>query len=448
MLHSVLIFLAILSTIAGLSLAFLSQRYWFARAWRFAGRIDSPAWRQGIRGALVAMLVVIAFLALAAVTRNMRGVISRGSWWSAFLGLWLSSSICSYLFIKIIVGGEWLWRRLRTSFSDEPVIPAAPPALAIDIARPENIDRSRRYFFQAAGVIAGAVPFVSAAYGFVEERFRFYVREVQIPIANLPRALDGLRITQLSDIHIGSYMPVAQVRRAVGMANEIGGDLAVVTGDFLTGRTDPLEDCIAELSRLRAPLGVWGCNGNHEIYAKAEEKSAELFQKFGMKLLRQESAELRWQDSAFNLLGVDYQRQRDAEGNRAPMLAGLQPLLRRDVPNILLSHNPNSFRRAAELGIELSLAGHTHGGQVRVEILDHRWSPAEFLTPYVAGLYRRPLFAPSNLEDTEVSALRQVTIPQPQGASAIYVNRGLGTIGAPIRLGVPPEITLITLRRA
>jgi uncharacterized protein len=446
--HFVLILLGFLGAIAGLSLAFLSQRYWFVRAWRFAGRVDRPARRKGIRGALIAAVAVIALVALAAGARNMRGIISPGSWWSALFGFWLTSSIFSYLFIKIIAGADWFWRRLRTSFSDKPLAPAPSPARAMGGAHTENINHSRRYFFQAAGVIAGAVPFVSAAYGFVEERFRFYVREVQIPIANLPLALDGLRITQLSDIHIGSYMPVAQVRRAVGMANEMSGDLAVVTGDFVSGRSDPLEDCIAELSRLRAPLGVWGCNGNHEIYAQAEEKSAELFQKFGMKLLRQENTELRWHGSAINLLGVDYQRQRDSEGNRAPMLAAVQMLVRRDVPNILLSHNPNSFPRAAELGIELSLAGHTHGGQVRVEILDHRWSPAEFLTPYVAGLYQRPLFAPSGLKNSEDSALRQNTIPQPQATSAIYVNRGLGTIGAPVRLGVPPEITLISLRRA
>ena len=447
MIHDVLIFLGFLGAVVGLSLAFLSQRYWFARAWRFAGQVG-PTWGKRIRGALIAALGFIALLALAALMRNMRGVISRGSWWYSFFGLWLTSSIFSYLFIKIIAGAEWLFRRWRPSFSGKPAAPAASPALGTGSAPAENIDHSRRYFFQAAGVIAGAVPFVSATYGFVEERFRFYVRDVQIPIANLPAALDGLRITQLSDIHIGSYMPVAQVRRAVGMANEVGGDLVVVTGDFVTGRTDPLEDCITELSRLRAPLGVWGCNGNHEIYAKAEGKSAELFQKFGMKLLRHENAELRWQGSAFNLIGVDYQRQHDADGNPAQMLAGLRPLVRRDVPNILLSHNPNSFRRAAELGVELSLAGHTHGGQVRVEILDHRWTPAEFLTPYVAGLYRRPLFAPSDLNDAEISTLGHVTIPQPQGSSAIYVNRGLGTIGAPVRLGVPPEITRITLRRA
>jgi hypothetical protein len=448
MLHKVLIALGFIGAVAGLSLAYLSQRYWFARAWKFAGRAEVSAWRKAIRGALIAGVAVIALIALATLARDMLGEISRGSRWKAFFGLWLTSSIFSYLFIKIIAGAEWLWSRLRDLFSDQPPLPAAPRELALITAPAENIDQSRRYFFQAAGVIAGAFPFVTATYGFVAERFRFYVREVQIPIANLPPALDGLRITQLSDIHIGSYMPAAQVRRAVGMANELTGDLVVVTGDFLTGRSDPLEDCIAELSRLRAPLGVFGCNGNHEIYAEAEDKSAELFQKFGMKLLRHENTELRWHGSALNLIGVDYQRQRDAQGNRAHMLVGVQPLVRRDVPNILLSHNPNSFRSAAELGIELSLAGHTHGGQVRVEILDHRWTPAEFLTPYVAGLYRRPLFAPSDLNDAEVSSLRQVTAPQRQSASAIYVNRGLGTIGAPIRLGVPPEITLITLRRA
>ena len=293
-------------------------------------------------------------------------------------------------------------------------------------AHAESIDHSRRYFFQAAGVIAGAVPFVSAAYGFVAERFRFYVREVEIPIANLPPALDGLRITQLSDIHIGSYMPVAQVRRAVGMANELNGDLTVVTGDFLTGRTDPLEDCITELSRLRAPLGVWGCNGNHEIYARAEAKSAELFQKFGMKLLRQENAELRWQGSAFNLIGVDYQRQRDDDGNPAAD-AGRRGTARpaRRPQYFAFAQSEFVSAKAAELGIELSLAGHTHGGQVRVEILDHRWSPAEFLTPYVAGLYKRPLFASvesGRQRNSQLSVQPPVSNLQPPASTSIAAS--------------------------
>jgi hypothetical protein len=98
------------------------------------------------------------------------------------------------------------------------------------------------------------------------------------------------------------------------------------------------------------------------------------------------------------------------------------------------------------MGIELSLAGHTHGGQVQVEILDHRLSPARFITDYVAGLFARPMFAPApNARD----ARHQRLAIDPSAAMArIYVNRGLGTVGAPVRLGVPPEITLIVLRRA
>ena len=442
MFHESLVILGYLLGMAGLSLAFLSQRYWFARAWRFAGRIHAAGLRRAMRGTLLTMLVVVAAVALFRVGQNMRGIVTRGSWWWALFGFWFSSSILSYLLIKTIAGADWLWRRWRRRSGQLEVSPASAASSA-NIRTHERIDHSRRHFVHAAGFLAGAVPFVSFAYGFVSERFRFEVREVEIPIANLPVALDGFRITQVSDIHIGSYMPVAQVSRAVGMANELGADLTVVTGDFLTTRTDPLEDCIAELSRLRAPLGVWGCNGNHEIYAKAEAEAASLFQRYGMRLLRQENAEIRWHGGALNLIGVDYQRQRDPEGNAISMLSGVDRMVRHDIPNVLLSHNPNSFPRAAELGIQLSLAGHTHGGQVRVEILDHRWSPARFLTPYVAGLYQRPFLAPEHLSDAEVSSLF-AGAPSAQ----IYVNRGLGTIGAPVRLGVPPEISLITLRRA
>jgi uncharacterized protein len=119
------------------------------------------------------------------------------------------------------------------------------------------------------------------------------------------------------------------------------------------------------------------------------------------------------------------------------------------MPNILLSHNPNSFNRAAQLGIELSLAGHTHGGQIQVEILDHRLSPARFITDYIAGIYRRPLFATALTDRATPQPHGYSVMPAPSATSAtLYVNRGLGTVGAPVRLGVPPEITLITLHRA
>ena len=143
------------------------------------------------------------------------------------------------------------------------------------------------------------------------------------------------------------------------------------------------------------------------------------------------------------------------EGERTgPMLAEIERLVRRDVPNILLSHNPNSFPRAAELGIELSLAGHTHGGQVKFEIVDHSVSPARLISPFVAGLYRLPMRneSPSAIsrQPSGKAFVSDSGPPTANGASkaALYVNRGLGTFGFPVRIGVPPEITLLTLRRA
>jgi predicted MPP superfamily phosphohydrolase len=184
-------------------------------------------------------------------------------------------------------------------------------------------------------------------------------------------------------------------------------------------------------------LGIWGCHGNHERSAAVEAYAQSLFQRHGMQLLRQQSAELSWRGGAVNLIGVDDQRQRTGEW--PAMLHGIESLVRRDIPNILLSHNPNTFDRAAALGIELSLAGHTHGGQIRFAFGDHDWSPARFVTPFVAGLYRLPLGHEAHAAGSEIR-------PCCTKSAFLYVNRGLGTFGLPVRLGVPPEITLLTLR--
>jgi predicted MPP superfamily phosphohydrolase len=170
-----------------------------------------------------------------------------------------------------------------------------------------------------------------------------------------------------------------------------------------------------------------------------------LFAQHGMKLLRHQNALVTFHGAQINLLGVDYQRERGSGGHRVPTLIGIEPLIRKDLCNILLSHNPNTFNRAAEMGIELSLAGHTHGGQIQVEILDHRLSPARFITDYVAGMYLRPLFTPAATAGSQ-KFLSSATVQNPH--STIYVNRGLGTVGAPVRIGVPPEISLLTLRRS
>ena len=123
------------------------------------------------------------------------------------------------------------------------------------------------------------------------------------------------------------------------------------------------------------------------------------------------------------------------------MLHSSAGLVRPDLLNILLSHNPETFPRAAALGIELSLAGHTHGGQIRFTLGNRQWSPASLITPFVAGLYRLP-FGP------EGHATADEVAPRPPQSAFLYVNRGLGTFALPLRLGVPPEITVLTLRAA
>ena len=343
-----------------------------------------------------------------------------GKWLIAGARIWLVASTFASLAISAVGVVELL---------------ARPAALVLSRVQREKFDPVRRALFRYTACLAGGVPFVATLYGFGKERLRYHVEEVEVPVVGLPAPLAGLRIVQLSDIHIGDFLPRTEVRRAVEIANQLRADLAVLTGDLISDRHDPLEDCIAELSRLRAPLGIWGCNGNHEIYADAEDRAQELFQRYGMRLLRQQNAEIRWRGASFNLIGVDFQRSLSASGERLPMLPGVEALVRKDVPNILLSHNPNSFPRAAGMGTELSLAGHTHGGQVRIEVVDRRWSPARLLTEFVAGLYRRPLGPPTDGR-------------QPSARHAfLYVNRGLGTFGIPVRLGVPPEITVLTLRR-
>jgi len=406
---------------AVLGLLFVIQWFWFANAWRWIAGISSPWARLALEGVWIAAAAAL----LAAIIDPFVGHLlprgTAGTWIVGIARVWLVASLFGFLAFQSVTIVGWASKLAAFAFAGR------------------SFDPSRRDLFRYAAYMAGGLPFIAATYGVAAGRRNYRIEEVEVPISDLPKQLDGLRIVQLSDLHIGEFMPREEIRRAVDMANELKPDLAVVTGDFVSSERDPLEDCINELGRLRAPLGTWGCNGNHEIYAGAERSAEQLFDRYGMKLLRQESAELQWRGSKLNLIGVDYQRDFMTSGPKGRALQGIEHLVRRDMPNILLSHNPNSFRRAADLGIELSLAGHTHGGQVKFEVVDRTITPARLITDFVAGLYHLPL---GNGEGHAVAGANGSS-----GKSAyLYVNRGLGTFGFPVRLGVPPEITLLTLR--
>jgi hypothetical protein len=223
----------------------------------------------------------------------------------------------------------------------------------------------------------------------------------------------------LSDVHLGAFLSEKEFARAIDIANELRPSLAVVTGDLISSRGDPLDACIAQLARLRSDAGTFGCLGNHERYAEVEGYATDQASRAGIRILRSETAPLAFGSSLLNLAGVDYQRWNP----RHDYLHGAGRLLAADAWNVLLSHNPDVLPSAAREGYNLVLSGHTHGGQVAVEILDQSANPARFFTRYVHGLYRA-------------------------GSTAGYVTRGIGTIGLPVRIGAPPEISLLRLRRA
>jgi predicted MPP superfamily phosphohydrolase len=409
-----------------LALTPLTQSFWFARAWQV---IDAVAW-PGPRALLRGLWIVAALVVLAAALDMLRvRVIPRrafGPWGRAITRLWLIASCFSFVAITAVVSLAWFSRFAMA---------------ALPVAYATRIEPARHTVFRYAAYLAGGLPFLAVVYGTTAGRLRYRIVPVDVPLAHLPSSLDGLRIVHLSDLHIGDFMPRTALRRAVDMINAVQPDLAVLTGDLITSEHDPLEDGIAELSRLRVPLGVWGCHGNHERWAGVEARTQVLFARDGMHVLRQQCVELSWRGGRFNLIGVDDQREHARPGEPSSMLRSIEGLVRSDIPNILLSHNPDTFPRAAALGIELSLAGHTHGGQIRFRLGNRQWSPASLITPFAVGLYRLP-FGPARPTASEKTAAR------PQKCAFLYVNPGLGTLGLPLRLGMPPEITVLTLRAA
>jgi uncharacterized protein len=287
----------------------------------------------------------------------------------------------------------------------------------------KHLDRSpnqaRRRVLSIAGKALMAAPVAAISYGALIERTNFEVREVDVPLAGLPADLHGLRILLLSDIHLSAFLSERELARMIDAACGLRPHAAFATGDFISTFGDPLDACMRQLARVKADAGMLGCLGNHERYARVENQATRLAREAGIRILRSESCPLRFGQSVLNVAGVDYQ----AFHTKSNYLPGAGRLLQPGACNVLLSHNPDVFPVAARQGYALVLAGHTHGGQVSVEILDQSVNPARFFTHYVRGLYRI-------------------------GPAAEYVTRGIGTIGIPARFGSPPEISLLRLRKA
>lgn len=275
---------------------------------------------------------------------------------------------------------------------------------------------TRRRFLKGLAAAGLAGLSVAGAYGSLIEPFDYELTETDIPMRGLPESFDGFRLCQLTDIHHSRIVPVEEVRRVVALANGTKPDVFVLTGDYTTARRRYIEPCAEALGELKAPEGGWAVLGNHDHYNDAELTARALAQR-GIVMLDNANTTLRRGSDTLPLAGVDDWGWGKVDWARA--LHGIDPAR----PSLLLSHEPAVLDAPQTRGISLILSGHTHGGQVRLPLVG---APVGYLSGefrYLGGLYER--------EGTQ-----------------LYVSRGTGMTGLPVRLGARPEIAVLRLRRA
>jgi uncharacterized protein len=303
-------------------------------------------------------------------------------------------------------GATWVYRYIRGGAADHATAPEP------DVIAPSS--PVRRHLLWQMAIAVSATPFVAAVYGLLYGRLDVDVTHRRIALARLPLAFEGFRIAQLSDIHISSFMPADEIRRCVAITNQLKPDLVVMTGDFVSWDPAAQGEVVQALAGLRASYGVFGSLGNHESITDTEESITRLFAAQSIHILRQERAPIRLGGDTLYLIGQD---------DSIPNDQSVKGLVMPGTVNILLNHNPNDFNQAVELGFDLMLAGHTHGGQLSLESLHRGIALIRLETPYVSGWFEK-------------------------SGGQLYVNRGIGTTIFPIRIGARPEITVLELFRA
>lgn len=241
------------------------------------------------------------------------------------------------------------------------------------------------------------------------------LRKVTVAIDRWPEALDGFRIVQLTDIHIGPILGRRFAEALTRRANARDADLVVITGDLVDGSVAQLGAEVAPFSELQAKHGVAFVTGNHDFYSRADAW-CEHVRGLGIEVLRNEHRVIEAGGARFVLAGVDDHRGDPLRGGGEDLGAALAGVPE-DVPVVLLAHDPTTFVGASGLPIDLQISGHTHGGQIWPFV-----AMVRLVVPFVAGLYRR-------------------------GRAQLWVSRGTGFWGPPMRIGAPAEISEITIVR-
>jgi hypothetical protein len=329
-------------------------------------------------------------------------------------------SIIPKLFISLFLIGEDVFRFIYSFF---------------DTTEKDSFLVARNIWYNRAVLMLTLIPFFGIVYGVIKGKYAYKVQNVKLKFKNLPDAFHGFKITQLSDIHSGSFDNKKGVEKGIEIANAQKSDVIFFTGDLVNNKADEMNDWISTFSQLSAPHGKFSILGNHDYgdyipwesaTAKANnlQRLKEVHGEIGFKLLLNENLKLQKNGQAISLVGVENW------GNRGFAKYGdLNKALEGTSNNefkILLSHDPSHWKAQVlehKSDVHLTLSGHTHGMQFGFEIFGLKWSPVKYIYKQWAGAYRH--------DD-----------------KYIYVNRGFGFIGFPGRVGIMPEITVIELLKA
>ncbi len=294
-------------------------------------------------------------------------------------------------------------------------------------------NQRQNYFIQKLGLLFAVVSFAIVLYGIIWGKSDFIVKEKTLYFKDLPSGFDGIRIAQISDTHLGSFTNAADVRKGLRMLQQQKADMIIFTGDMVNNVAKEIDPYSEEFKALNPKMGKYSILGNHDMgdyvkWKKAEMKSREIDklidseESMGFVMLLNENIILKRNGDSIALLGVENWGKPPFKqyGNLAKAMQGIQNVAFK----ILMTHDPSHFdlQVKGKTDIQLSLSGHTHGMQFGIDCCGLLWSPIKFLYPEWDGLYKF---------DNQY----------------LYVNPGFGYLGLPARIGIRPEITILTLKR-